>query len=360
MDTPTQALLGALTSQLGFRQRIGRDAPWVAALVAALPDIDSFAIRVLGIKAAGQTDLAVMAYHRGITHSLLVVPVLAAVAAAIWWVLRRRRARRTDQSPPPFWLLYACCFVAALSQPLLDLFTSYGTQLLTPLTNRRFAIDAVPIVDVIYTPILILTLAGCYIARKLSANWRGLTARIAWAGMLLSSGYIATGAALGALAEYDARLAWDPPNGPARYRAMPVIPTIFVWRVVRQTPESWSVMRVNVLYNAEPGERAQDQAPVPDNQWIRRARELPAVRIYEWFSMDQLRPTYRLEGDRHVVEFHDMRYGFPAESAESLWPMRVVFDADGQVVQTGRHWRHSRPGSFGRIARQAWGYLWQP
>ena len=364
MDSITQGLLGAVTAQLGFRQRIGRDAGWVAAATALIADADSYVVRGLGLTYAGQADLAWMAYHRGISHSLLAVPVLAAASAGAWWLLRRGVARLRGRGKPTtrFGLLYACCFVAALSHPLLDLFTSYGTQLLAPISNARFAIDALPIIDIIYTPILILTLLGCYVARKLAGNWRRATARVAWAGFALSLAYTGAGYAMGRLAIHEAAGVWGPPaqaDGPAQYRASPMIPTIFVWRVVRRTPERWSVARINLLFAVDGDRRLRGEAKVVDNHWVRRARQLRAVRTYDWFAMGQTRATYESVAGRHVVEFHDMRYSFPPESVESLWPMRVVFDLDGTVRRAGRQRRVFR-GGIGQALRRSWGYLWQP
>ena len=376
MDSITQGLLGAVTAQLGFRQRIGRDAGWAAAATAILADADSYIIRGLGITHAGQADLAFMAYHRGISHSLLAVPVIAAAAAGAWWLLRRALARRSrpargaeepgGRSPrparPSLRLLYACCFVAALSHPLLDLFTSYGTQLLAPITNARYAIDALPIIDIIYTPILILTLLACYVARRLAGNWRRVTVRIAWAGFALSAAYVGAGWAIGRLAIHKAGSVWGPPTGgdrAAEHRASPMIPTIFVWRVVRRTPSKWSAARINVLFDTEATGRSNSEAPVVDNRWVRRARQLAAVRTYDWFAMGLTRATYQFTAGHHVVEFHDMRYSFPPESVNSMWPMRVVFGPEGAVRRTGRQ-RHFRRGSIGQVLRQAWGYLWKP
>ena len=42
-------------------------------------------------------------------------------------------------------------FWALVTHPILDVFTTYGTQILYPLSNKRFATDAVAIIDLIYT-----------------------------------------------------------------------------------------------------------------------------------------------------------------------------------------------------------------
>ena len=165
MDSITQVLLGAVTAQLGFRQRIGKDASWVAAGSALLPDLDLLASPILSLTGVEHTDSDMFMVHRGLSHSLLLVPLMGFVIAALWWWFRRisnaKSEKREKANTVSFWLLYLCVSAALFSAPLLDLFTSYGTQLFSPISNKRFAIDALPIFDIIYTPILIVTLVFC-------------------------------------------------------------------------------------------------------------------------------------------------------------------------------------------------------
>ena len=132
MDTITQGLLGAATAQLGFRQRIGKDATWLAALAGIVPDLDIFVQPLMTLSGRETDDFTRTVIHRGISHSLVMVPVFSLLITLLW-----RRFRRSSKSPKPFALLYACVFVALLSHPLLDWTTSYGTQLLAPFTDRR-------------------------------------------------------------------------------------------------------------------------------------------------------------------------------------------------------------------------------
>ena len=198
MDSITQAMLGAVTAQLGFRQRIGRDASWVAALAAYSPDVDSFVAPLARHMGYDVGDMSGMVFHRGLGHSLMMVPVIALIFAALWWFIRRKLLRKNTQDnrhPPTFRLLYACTFVAVLSHPLLDLLTSYGIQLFAPITSGRYAIDTVAIIDVFYSSILIITLVACYVVRKVSRPARRTALIIGWAGFLLSCGYLAAGRA---------------------------------------------------------------------------------------------------------------------------------------------------------------------
>jgi inner membrane protein len=390
MDSITQGLLGAVTAQLGFRQRIGRDATWLAAGAALLPDLDVLVGPVLSLSGAETDDLTIVTVHRGLSHSLLMVPLIALVPALAWWYFRRRagnprqgnpeRPRATNAAQEavaapvrrsaPFYLLYACVLVAVLSHPLLDWCTSYGTQLFLPITDARYAIDAVPIIDVIYTPILAATLIACYLARKVAPiRAARATMIIGWAGMALSTGYIAAGRWMHDLAiERALRGAGHARVG--RADAYPALGTIFLWRTVMRTDDGWTVGRVHVLS----GSQAQPAHVVEaDNEWVRRARGLEEARVFDWFAMGRTRASYARQGglqagvnrgleasnDLHIVEFHDMRYGRRTDSVESLWGLRVTFDETGRLAEVHRFQAY-RGHSVRESLRQAWHDVWNP
>jgi len=374
MDTLTQGLLGAVTAQLGFRQRIGREATWVAGAAAVVPDLDIFVVPLMRLAGGASGDLDAMSVHRGLSHSLLAVPVIAAGVAGIWWSFRRQvrpsgnSPARADgapgkaadgRAPPGFGALFACCLAAVLSHPLLDWCTSYGTQLLAPVTNARFAIDAVPIIDVFYTPILALTLLGCYAIRKrASANpsrRRRATLIVGWAGLALSTAYLAAGAAI----NWRLRHGLPEPMRSARAEAYPQICTIFVWRVTAEDDRAWYVARHNVLFGRPL--RAEDFTRIGkvESEWIEGARRLPRVKTYCWFSRGQIRATYDRLKPFHVVEFHDMRYGIRPGSPEALWPLRVTFSARGEVLDVARRHRYRR-AELGKLVLQTWRDVWTP
>ena len=361
MDTITQGLLGAATSQLGFRQRIGRDAGWVAAAAAIVPDLDIFVTPLLSFTGAEVDGMTRMTVHRGLSHSLLMVPLLSLPIAILWWWFRRHcNDRAPADRPPPFGLLYACVFVAILSHPLLDWCTSYGTQLFAPLARTRFAADAVGIIDVIYTPMLIATLLGSYIARKLARLRPQRASLIAGiVGFALSTTYLAAGWGMGRLAIRKA-VAATPPNGEVvSTRALPAIGTIFLWRVVVETEDAWHVSRIHHLAGAAAPPRSTS-AQKQSGPWIRRARQLEDARTFKWFAMGLVRAAHSRHDGEEVVELHDMRYGLPLESIEGMWGMSVHFDASGTVrhIESIRHRRNRR--RMGGAVRIIWTDIWQP
>jgi inner membrane protein len=388
MDPITQGLLGAVTAQLGFRQRIGSSATWLAAGVAMLADADILAIGAIREIRPEMGEFALLQYHRGISHSLFAAPLLALVVALPWWLRRRRKRLEREsravplhdrvshpeaaaQPPPPkprepsFGLLYACLLIAALTHPLLDWCTTYGTQLLAPFTSRRFALDAVSVIDVLYTGLLATTLLVCHVARRRKIpHANRFTTAVGWIGLLASVAYIGGGLLMREVAIRRA-LALAQPLITAREphivsaRAYPYVGSIFVWRTTVELDDRWLTARVRPLGRFEPIATRQDFARKQEHALIRRAAQLPEVAIYRWFAMGQARGSYRYEDSLHVVEFHDMRYGKRVESAESLWPVRVRFSWRGDLVDIQRMRNVSGDGLLG-AARHVWEEIRRP
>jgi membrane-bound metal-dependent hydrolase YbcI (DUF457 family) len=155
MDTITHGVVGALVGKAFFAGNAKPDAPsWrepprdtgrvaivSATLAAMFPDIDVFA----GPLAHNST--AIMTWHRNITHSLLLLPMWAALLA----VLASMLARRLHWPAPPWMTLFAICAIALASHIFLDLITSFGIMIWSPLDYARPAWDWVFIVDLTLT-----------------------------------------------------------------------------------------------------------------------------------------------------------------------------------------------------------------
>ncbi len=365
MDTITQGLLGAVTAQLGFRQKIGRDATWVAAAAAVAPDLDIFTAPLLSLAGMELDGLSRLRYHRGVSHSLLLAPFLSLLITAIWWMLRRRRknnktATLEHTKSPPFWMLYLCVFIAVFTHPLLDWCTSYGTRLLEPITNTRYAIDAVPIIDIIYTPLLILTLIGCAVARRLRGGRAPrATLIIGWTGFLLSIGYLVAGCVLHNRAVEKAMKLADSTKI-VRGDAYPALGTIFLWRAVIETDDAWRAVRVHHFSNDPPEKfKTTRVSKAATNSWIEKARKLPEYDIYRWFAGGRLREEYKQVDGVHIVQLHDMRYSLRTDGVESLWPLIVEFDNAGKVIFVGRRTNH-RQRTIKELFTRFWYDIWNP
>jgi inner membrane protein len=136
VDPVTHLASGLLLSQL--LPAPSRAAAAVAGvLLAFLPDIDYFLVYL--------DRLAFIRYHRGFTHSLAAVPLFALLVAGLGRALAGPRWFR------PLFLMGLAIGAAHL---LLDLGTSYGTQIFSPFSRRKFTLDWVFIIDPYLTALL--------------------------------------------------------------------------------------------------------------------------------------------------------------------------------------------------------------
>lgn len=164
MDSVTQAALGGALGGVVLGKQLGRAALVGGALLATVPDLD--VLIDYGSAVANFTQ------HRGFSHSLLVLVPLALFLGA---VLHRWR--------PHVSLARWCMFtnLVLVTHPLLDAFTTYGTQLLWPLAGPA-ALHSIFIIDPFYTlPLLI----ACAIAAFRPTGQRALVV-----GLALSSVYL--------------------------------------------------------------------------------------------------------------------------------------------------------------------------
>jgi inner membrane protein len=325
MDVVSHAALGLTIGHCGLAQRIGRGGKWLALAGGTLPDLD--VVMGWGDPWAG------IAHHRHLTHSLLVQPIVALALAGLWW--RFGRCKR-------YGLLWACAAATLTGHVLLDWCTSYGTTLLAPLSNHRFALDWIGIVDPFYTGILIAGLLVCWRRSARGAVGRARSAAVV--GLALSTAYVGLGGTQHALAirliDAEAAAAGQRPQ---RVGAYPQIGSVFLWRLVYCTDQAYYVARVNMLRGGRPEFVV---APISHGQLVDAAAGDPKVRLFRWFARGMVRPERRVIDGQEVVVWHDMRYAWPGGGTTSLWAAVVWFDKDSHIEKVT--W--ARPG-WSRLER---------
>jgi inner membrane protein len=147
MDNLTHTLTGALLAQTRLREWTPY-ATTTLVIGANLPDVDIVS-RLVGGKAA------YLQYHRGVSHAVAGVVLLAlALAAAIW--LANQLRRKENRRAVPFGRLCAISLLGLATHPLLDFTNSYGIRPFLPMIGDWVYGDLVFIVD----PLLWLILGG--------------------------------------------------------------------------------------------------------------------------------------------------------------------------------------------------------
>ncbi len=156
MDTLTHALSAALVARATARPVVAADGlslrrRVVASLIAgAFPDCD-FALRFID-------TLTYLNLHRGITHSVVMLPVWT---FALSWLFAR--LVRGDRS----WRSYCEPVALGIGVHIAgDVITSYGTMIFAPFSERQVALPFTFIIDPYFTAIIAAGLACAALSNR--------------------------------------------------------------------------------------------------------------------------------------------------------------------------------------------------
>ncbi len=286
------------------------------------------------------------------------------LVAIPWWAIRNKiinyrqrcvAAKNLDppKTPVSFWWLYLCCFIAILTHAPLDWCTTYGTQLLWPFTNNRYALNCMAIIDPLFTWLLVLTLLICWIVRKIKrktpakANRRTIIVGVV--GMMLVIGYLTGGAVMRWIAIQRGKKALGDTEKIIAADAYPMLGSILLWRVVLQTPDEWKLARVHILAPADRKLIITSAQRGQKTPLIKKAQKTRDYEIFNWFSGGNLRPEQLvLSSGYAIIDFHDMRYASRADAPQSIFILRFIFDSNGNILESG----FAGP-SMGRRSRKA-------
>ena len=320
MDSLTQAALGAAIGQAGFR-RLGRRASFFGALCGTLPDLDVFL--------SGGDPWRYLLQHRGASHSLLVLPVVAVPVGWLGWRLFGRRGRPRDWVHLAFWAL--------VTHPLLDVCTTYGTQLLAPVTRKRFAVDCISIVDPLYTlPLLAALVLGLRksVPEQTAARWARVA--LAWGVCLIGIGGAWT---LVAQATFHRQL--EAAGFVAEHVRTPV-PFFFPvlrhgaavdaeGRIAVTTVVPWAADRTEIVF-VEPVQTPRSEAALAS----------PRGQLTQWFADDLLSVTAQADG---TLWFRDHRYGMFTDPTWTPFQTVLPATAPAEALERGGRPRDLDPAA---------------
>lgn len=305
MDPLTQGVLGASLSQSASRKQNLVVAGVLGLLSGLAPDLDAL------IKSQSDPLLA-LEFHRQFTHSLFFIPIGSLICAlALHHLIAKRRGLSFKQS----WLF---CALGYGTHALLDACTTYGTQLLWPLTNARFAWNTISIIDPVYTlPILILLV----FATLKRAPW---LARVAftWALVYPTLGMIQRDRA----EAIGWQLAEERQHTPIRLEAKPSFANILVWKVVYETEAHYHVdaVRVGTSVITYPGESIAKLNVGRDLPWLDLdSQQAKDIERFRWFSNG-----YIAQDPADELRIIDVRYSIVPNQMKALWSIKLSKTVD--------------------------------
>ncbi|UCD56134.1 MAG: metal-dependent hydrolase, partial [Candidatus Hydrogenedentota bacterium] len=283
MDPVTHLTTGALGGRLAESRFGGRKLFWFCVAAAWLPDVDNLA-GLLGPE-------PYLLHHRGITHSFFGGLALAFLLAAGFKLVSKKF---------PFVVGFVVGYLVISLHIFLDLITSYGTQVFSPLTTARYATNSIFIVDPIFTTAIILFLLSTRL-------WRNHANQIAAAGLgwVLVYPMLCLGVNKGIAAYYADRLDREKiPYVRFELSTEPLSP--FLWKLVVEDERHYYLSGVSIFDLDR--ELKFEAHPKPPPELVERlARKIGMLKTYLWFAKY---PTMEFQNtsEANRLLFQDLRF----------------------------------------------------
>jgi inner membrane protein len=277
-------------------------------LACASPDLD-FVVSFFGPE-------AYLANHRGVTHSLLLLPLWA---LALSWLISK-----IVREPGGWRALYGITAMGIGAHIAGDLITSYGTMIFAPFSNLRAGIGTTFIIDLWFSGIIVAGLvASAVLYRSRIPATVALGVLVAYVGFQ----YVQREKAL----EFASRYRWNGATVDAQPR--PVSP--FNWTVFISDARRHEYAHINLVREEprpyQPGDGFiarvdSPYMPLEKALWVTRTRygaidpqkaksawDSDALRVFRWFAVE---PAYdgETEGGK-CVWFVDLRFLTPGRAA---------------------------------------------
>lgn len=145
MDSITQAALGGVVGELILGKKIGCKGMAWGLLFGTMPDLDVFFSPFMD-------EVAQLKWHRGISHSILLMFVSASVFAKPLSLIHRKKGLSASRAGVFVFLVWS-------THVLIDVFTTYGTQIWEPFSDARVSLNNLFIIDLFFTlPLLVCVL----------------------------------------------------------------------------------------------------------------------------------------------------------------------------------------------------------
>lgn len=304
MDSFTQIVLGASIAHVTLPKKLGKHRLWMGALFGTLPDLDVWLAPLL----YKENPLAEVQFHRGFSHSIAFFVCISLLFSYIF-------QKKFSAHVITYKQWFISVFMVLITHSLLDVFTTWGTQLFWPLPYK-LDLHSIFVVDPLYTLPLFLGLIFYY--RKQKIKW-------IYFGIISSSIYLLIG--LGIQYFVTQKIIEDSQLDHVNVTKITVKPTAFnsiLWNVIIETSDSFLINQYSL-----------------NDTFIEEFKQYP--KRHELFSKIPLNLQIQLKEitqNQFTVEFidgkyivNDLRFGLLKDD-----PKEIQFAFSYVVNQTNGEW----------------------
>jgi inner membrane protein len=301
MFNSTHTFVGLAIARTGLDRWVPRAA--ITAVIAAnLPDID--------IVTALSGTATYLEYHRGITHALVGIPILALVLSVFMYMFSEN-----------FWKTYLVALIAMATHPLLDLANTYGLRPFLPWDGGWYYGDLLPIIDPYLDAILLI---GILAGEVFKDNKRLMT----WLSLGLVLVYVGARFELRALATSQLETLAAKTPGTEKWGVSPDILNPLVWEGIIQAPKQ--VLRVSI----DPLDELMTEIGRMDRT---NAAQIPKQALESESAMAILPfarfPVMRLQGTDSGYRVLIFDYRFYDDTTNTALGTEIVMDRSFQITK---------------------------
>ncbi len=283
MDSLTQIVLGAAVGEAVLGRKVGNKAMLYGAIAGTIPDLDTFASYF--------TDtVTAIEIHRGFTHSIVFAVFFAPVFG---WIISNIERKSLADWRDWSWLMFWGFF----THPILDSFTTWGTQLFWPL-DIRLEFKNIFVIDPLYTLPFLVFLILALRSKKGSERRKKLNNL----GLIISSAYLLLTIGIKAITYYKFQNALEDHN--IVYKHLQNKPSPFntiLWTANVETDDAFLIGDYS-FFDTKPIEFRK----YPKNHHLlgelaNRDKIMRLIKVSKgWFIISER------EGE---IFFHDLRFG---------------------------------------------------
>lgn len=301
MDPITQGAFGAVFAQTQGNTKNLAKAAVIGAIAGMAPDLDVL------IRSTDDSMLALQ-YHRHFTHSLLFIPFGGLICSLFLHPLLGRRFGVS------FLQTLIWCILGFATHGLLDACTSYGTQLLWPLSDKRFSWDIISIIDPLVTiPLLSLIILA---ARRKARRY--VLIAIVWLAIYFGFSSFQHQRAL----DEGHKLAISRGLIIENIEAKPSIANILIWKVITTTTDNYYVDAIKIGLTTPivwEGDTIKKLSIDRDLPWLDKAsQQRKDIERFRWFSNGYI--ALDPQNPHRVI---DVRYSMLPQQIKPLWGIKL-------------------------------------
>ena len=333
MDPITQGAFGAVFAQTQGNTKNLAKAAVIGALAGMAPDLDI-------LISSDNDPLLALQYHRHFTHSLLFIPIGGLICSVVLHPLLGRRFGL------PFLQTLLWCIIGFATHGVLDGCTSYGTQLLWPLTDKRFAWDIISVID----PLVTLPLMAMVILAARRKMRRYVIYGFIWVGFYFG------------LSTYQHQRALEEGHKHAETRglkalsieAKPSFANILVWKIITETENSYYIDAIKIGLSKPKvweGDSVEKLSIDRDLPWLDKdSQQRKDIERFRWFSNGYI--ALDKQNSNRVV---DIRYSLLPQEIQPLWGIEL-----SRTAKPDEHVDfYNERGDSGAASKRLWGMFWE-